>query len=120
MLVLLRVSMAMFDAPARTMVAELTADYDKRTRLAALPTSASWFIGALMTIAMYGPWLKDTPDHLSGQTYVGGYQQAGLAAGVVILASLLFILCRASSRNSSSAPTEPGAIRGLSGDDSIP
>ena len=89
-LVLLRMSMAMFDAPARTMVAELTTDYDERTRLAALPTSASWFIGALMTIAMYGLWLKDTPEHLLGQTYVGGYQQAGLACGVVILASLLF------------------------------
>jgi GPH family glycoside/pentoside/hexuronide:cation symporter len=89
-LVLLRISMAMFDAPVRTMVAELTADYDERTRLASLPTSASWFIGALMTIAMYAVWLKDTPEHLSGQTYIGGYQQAGIAGGVIILASLLF------------------------------
>jgi glycoside/pentoside/hexuronide:cation symporter, GPH family len=89
-LVLLRMSMAMFDAPVRTMVAELTADYDERTRLAALPTSASWFIGALMTIAMYALWLKDTPEHLSGQTYIGGYQQAGLVGGAIVLASLLF------------------------------
>jgi glycoside/pentoside/hexuronide:cation symporter, GPH family len=89
-LVLLRVSMAMFDAPVRTMVAELTPDYDERTRLAALPTSASWFIGALMTIAMYALWLRDTPEHLSGQTFIGGYQHAGLVGGVIVLASLLF------------------------------
>jgi glycoside/pentoside/hexuronide:cation symporter, GPH family len=90
LLVLLRVSMAMFDAPVRTMVAELTPDYDERTRLAALPTSASWFIGALMTIAMYSLWLKDTPEHLSGQTYIGGYQRAGLVGSAIVLASLLF------------------------------
>jgi Na+/melibiose symporter-like transporter len=90
MLVLLRISMAMFDAPVRTMVAELTADYDERTRLAALPTSASWFVGALMTIAMYAIWLKDTPEHLSGQSFIGGYQQAGIAGGVIVFLSLLF------------------------------
>jgi Na+/melibiose symporter-like transporter len=89
-LVLLRVSMAMFDAPVRTMVAELTSDYDERTRLAALPTSASWFVGALMTIAMYAVWLEDTPEHLSGQTFIGGYQQAGIICGAIVLASLLF------------------------------
>jgi glycoside/pentoside/hexuronide:cation symporter, GPH family len=72
------------------MVAELTDDYDERTRLAALPTSASWFVGALMTIAMYALWLKDTPEHLSGQTYIGGYQEAALVGGAVVLASLLF------------------------------
>ena len=57
--------MAMFDAPVRTLVAELTSDYDERTRLASLPTTASWFVGSVMTIAMYGVWLRDTPEHLT-------------------------------------------------------
>ena len=89
-LILLRLSMAMFDAPVRTLVAELTPDYDERTRLASLPTSTSWFIGSVMTIAMYAIWLKDTPAHVIGQTNISGYQQAALVCGVVILLSLLF------------------------------
>jgi Na+/melibiose symporter-like transporter len=82
--------MAMFDAPVRTLVAELTPDYDERTRLASLPTSTSWFVGSMMTIAMYAIWLKDNPEHLIGQTNIGGYQQAAVVCGAVVLVSLLF------------------------------
>ena len=89
-LVLLRLSMTMFDAPVRTFVAELTSDYDERTRLASLPTSTSWFVGSLVTIAMYAIWLKDPPGTFSGQANIAGYQQAAIVCGVVILASLLF------------------------------
>jgi Na+/melibiose symporter-like transporter len=89
-LILLRLSMAMFDVPVRTLVAELTPDYDERTRLASLPISASWFVGSLMTIAMYGIWLKDSPAHIHGQTNIAGYQQAAIVWGAFILASLLF------------------------------
>lgn len=88
-LILLRVSMALFDVPVRTMVAELSTDYDERTRLASLPISASWFVGSLMTIAMYAIWLKDSPEHTHGQTSIVGYQQAALVWGAVILATLL-------------------------------
>jgi glycoside/pentoside/hexuronide:cation symporter, GPH family len=89
-LILLRLSMALFDAPVRTLVAELTPDYDERTRLASLPISASWFVGSLMTIAMYGIWLKDSAEHIHGQTNIVGYQQAAVVWGAVILGSLLF------------------------------
>ena len=88
--ILLRLSMAAFDVPVRTLVAELTSDYDERTRLASLPISASWFTGAVMTIAMYGIWLKDSAEFASGQTNIAGYQQAAVFWGAVILASLLF------------------------------
>jgi glycoside/pentoside/hexuronide:cation symporter, GPH family len=89
-LVLLRLSMTMFDAPVRTLVAELTSDYDERTRLASLPTSASWFVGSVVTIAMYAIWLKDSPGHFTGQTNIAGYQQAAIVCGAIIMASLLF------------------------------
>jgi glycoside/pentoside/hexuronide:cation symporter, GPH family len=89
-LILLRLSMAMFDVPARTLVAELTPDYDERTWLASLPISVSWFVGSVMTIAMYGIWLKDSADHIHGQTNIAGYQQAAVVCGAVILAALLF------------------------------
>ena len=89
-LIFLRLSMAMFDVPVRTMVAELTPDYDERTRIASLPISASWFIGSVMTIAMYSIWLKDSAEHTHGQTNIVGYQQAAVAWGGTILATSLF------------------------------
>ena len=88
--ILLRLSMTTFDVPVRTLVAELTPDYDERTRLASLPISASWFIGAVMTIAMYGIWLKDSAEMGNGQTHIAGYQQAAVVWAAIILASLLF------------------------------
>jgi Na+/melibiose symporter-like transporter len=88
--ILLRLSMASFDVPVRTMVAELTADYDERTRLASLPISASWFTGAVMSVAMYGIWLKDSAEFVNGQTNIAGYQQAAVFWAAIILASLLF------------------------------
>jgi len=89
-LILLRLSMALFDVPVRALVAELTPDYDERTRIGSLPISASWFIGSLMTIAMYGIWLRDSAEHGNGQTNLAGYQQAAIVWGAVILATLLF------------------------------
>ena len=89
-LIFLRLSMMMFDVPVRTLVAELTPDYDERTRLASLPTSVSWFTSSIMTIAMYGIWLKDSAEHVSGQTSIAGYRQAAVVCGAMILVSLLF------------------------------
>jgi len=89
-LISLRLSMMMFDVPVRTLVAELTPDYDERTRLASLPTSVSWFTGSIMTIAMYAVWLKDSVEHVNGQTSITGYRQAAVVCGAVILVSLLF------------------------------
>jgi GPH family glycoside/pentoside/hexuronide:cation symporter len=89
-LILLRLSMALFDVPARTMVAELTTDYDERTRMASLPISASWFIGSVMTIAMYSIWLRDSIQHPRGQTNIFGYQQAAIVWGAIILVALVF------------------------------
>ena len=90
-LILLRLSMAMFDVPARTLVAELTSDYDERTRLASLPISASWFHG-------FGDDDCDVRDlaqgfrrtYSRGRTNLGGYQQAAVVWGATILVTLLF------------------------------
>jgi GPH family glycoside/pentoside/hexuronide:cation symporter len=43
-----------------------------------------------MTIAMYAIWLKDSAEHVNGQTSVTGYRQAAVVCGAVILVSLLF------------------------------
>lgn len=87
--ILLRISMVMFDAPVRTLVAELTSDYDERTRLAALPTTVSWITSSVMTIALYAIWLSDSAEHANGLLNSAGYQQAALVFGAIVLTSLL-------------------------------
>src|SRR5262245_57941550 len=79
--ILLRVSMVMFDAPVRTLVAELTSDYDERTRLASLPSTVSWITSSVVTIAMYSIWLRDSTEHVNGQLNASGYQEAALVTG---------------------------------------
>ena len=88
--ILLRLSMTMFDVPMQTLVAELTTDYDERTRLASLPITVSWVTSSLMTIAMYAYWLRNSAAHANGELNLGGYQQAAAVSGIVILASLIF------------------------------
>jgi len=87
--ILLRLSLTLFDVPVRTLVAELTSDYDERTRLGSLPITVSWITSSVMVIAMYSFWLNDSADHVNGQLNIGGYQQAAIACGAVILLSLL-------------------------------
>jgi Na+/melibiose symporter-like transporter len=87
--ILLRLSMTMFDVPVRTLVAELTADYDERTRLGSLPITVSWITSSFMVIAMYKLWLDDSAEHVNGQLNLAGYQEAAIACGAVILVSLL-------------------------------
>ena len=88
--VLLRLSMTMFDVPMQTLVAELTTDYDERTRLASLPITVSWVTSSVITIAMYAYWLRNSAAHLNGQLNLSGYQQAGFISGIIVLASLIF------------------------------
>lgn len=87
--ILLRLSMTMFDVPIRTLVAELTSDYDERTRLGSLPITVSWITGPVMVIAMYSFWLDDSAEHVNGQLFMAGYQEAAIACGAVVLLSLL-------------------------------
>lgn len=87
--ILLRLAMTMFDVPVRTFVAELTTDYDERTRLASLRVTVSWVTGSLMSIAMYAFWLSDSTEYAHGELNMAGYQQAGIVGGAVILVSLL-------------------------------
>jgi len=87
--VMLRLSMTMFDVPARSLVAELTSDYDERTRLASLPITVAWITSSVMVIAMYSFWLDDSAEHVNGQLNGSGYQEAALVCGAIVLLALL-------------------------------
>jgi Na+/melibiose symporter-like transporter len=79
----------MFLVPAYAIVAELTADYDERTRLLTdFHVIYSVFTNG-MSVLMYAIWLVPAEGISDGVMNPEGYQNAGLFGAVVIVASIL-------------------------------
>ena len=85
----LRFSTTLFLIPALAMVAELTSDYDQRTRLLSGLQSVYSVVMNGMSFLMYAFWLVPTSEVVDGVMNVEGYRQAGLFGAVVIGASVL-------------------------------
>ncbi len=85
----MRTALTMFLVPAYAVVAELTADYDERTRLlTGFHVIYSVFMNG-MSVLMYAIWLVPTETISDGVMNPEGYQNAGLFGTVVIVASIL-------------------------------
>jgi GPH family glycoside/pentoside/hexuronide:cation symporter len=85
----MRTALTMFLVPAYAIVAELTADYDERTRLLTVfHVFYSVFTNG-MSVLMYAIWLVPTDEISDGVMNPEGYQNAGLFGTVVIVASIL-------------------------------
>jgi len=85
----MRTALTMFLVPAYAIVAELTADYDERTRLlTGFHVFYSVFTNG-MSVLMYAIWLVPTDEISDGVMNPEGYQNAGLFGTVVIVASIL-------------------------------
>ena len=80
--ILIRIGMTLFDVPSNALIAELTSDYDERTRLSSFKISASWMAANLSGMLLYAGWLNDRGGPPgSGLLRAEGYQQAGLVLG---------------------------------------
>jgi len=87
--VAMRTALTMFLVPAYAIVAELTAEYDERTRLlTGFHVIYSVFTNG-MSVLMYAIWLVPTEGISDGVMNPEGYQNAGLFGTVVIVASIL-------------------------------
>jgi Na+/melibiose symporter-like transporter len=85
----MRTALTMFLVPAYAIVAELTADYDERTRLLTGFHVFYSVFGNGMSVLMYAIWLVPTEEISDGVMNLEGYQNAGLFGTVVIVASVL-------------------------------
>ncbi len=85
MCVCLRLSRTFFSIPMFALVPELTSDYDERTSIMNSWMSSLWFWGTVMTAAMYGHWLADSPEYPDGILRSAGYVEAGLVGGLMVL-----------------------------------
>lgn len=87
--VLIRTFISTYEIPSAALAAELTTDYDERTRLLSYRFLFAWLGG----LAMYGlalaVFLRPTPEHPVGQLNAQGYQTYGLFAGGLMLVAIL-------------------------------
>jgi GPH family glycoside/pentoside/hexuronide:cation symporter len=89
--VALRISLTLFLVPAYAFVAELTSDYEERTRLLTGFNSVLSVVGNGMSFLMYAIWLVPTDEIADGIMNAEGYRQAGLFGSLAIaLAILIF------------------------------
>ena len=87
--VALRVSWTLFLVPAYAFVAELTSDYEERTRLLSSFHAVLAVVSNGMSVLMYGIWLVPTDQYVDGIMNVEGYQEAGLVGALAIAAAIL-------------------------------
>jgi Na+/melibiose symporter-like transporter len=88
-LIALRGSATLFQVPAYAMCAELTSDYDERTRLFARYSTVQSVVGNGMSVLRYALWLVPTPEYAHGIMNIEGYKLAGLIGTLAIAASVL-------------------------------
>ena len=87
--ILIRTFISCYEIPSAALAAELTTEYDERTRL----LSYRYLFGWLGGLAMYGlalaVFLKPTPEYPVGQLNPAGYANYGLFAGGLMLFAIL-------------------------------
>jgi GPH family glycoside/pentoside/hexuronide:cation symporter len=85
----MRTALTMFVVPAYAIVAELTPDYDERTRLLTVFHVVYSTFNNGMSLLMYAVWLVPTEEYANGVMNPAGYQEAGLVGSIIIVVSLL-------------------------------
>ena len=85
----LRIALGVFEVPNVALTAELTDDYDERTRLAVYRTCTSWLFITVFSAIVYGYWLQDSPDYPDGLLNPEGYRNMSIAASLLAFAAML-------------------------------
>ncbi len=83
--ILIRTVLTFYEIPSTALVAELTADYDQRTRFMSLRFFFGWWGGLVMAVLVYLVFL---PEAKGGLAYTEGWRSYGLTAAIVIVVSI--------------------------------
>ena len=85
MSVLIRTLITFYEIPATALVAELTDNYDERTKLMSFRYFFAWWGGLTMAVLNYLVFL---PEEKGGLEYIQGWQNYGLTASIIIFISI--------------------------------
>ncbi|HEY8615623.1 MFS transporter [Phenylobacterium sp.] len=87
--ILIRSFITCYEIPSQALAAELTADYDERTRLLSWRMLFSWIGGLVIYFAAWTVFLRPTPEHPVGQLNPDGYHTYGMVAAAIMAAAIL-------------------------------
>ena len=81
----IRTLLTFYEIPSTALAAELTGDYDQRTRFMGFRFFFGWWGGLVMAVLVYLVFL---PESKGGMEYVQGWRNYGLTAAIVIAISI--------------------------------
>lgn len=87
--VLIRTFITLYETPSSSLLAELSADYDERTRLISYRQLFGWVSGAAMSTLMYGVLLVSTSDYPIGSLNRDGYALYGVIASLLMFTAIV-------------------------------
>jgi GPH family glycoside/pentoside/hexuronide:cation symporter len=89
MMIVVRTFITLYEVPSSALAAELTSDFDERTKLLSYRGLFSSVGGLTLNLAAYSIFLKPDRQHPVGQLNPSGYFHYGLAAALTILFAIL-------------------------------
>ena len=87
--ILIRSFITFYEIPSSALAAELSTDYDERTRLLSYRYLFGWIGGLTMYFAALRVFLTPNAVHPTGQLNPEGYAHYGIAAAVLMLVAIL-------------------------------
>jgi len=87
--VVIRFLITVYEIPSTGIVAELTEDYDERTRLLSYRYMFGWYGGLFMAVLAWGVFLKDTPEYPNGVLNPAGYFDYSLIGSIIMVISIV-------------------------------
>ncbi|MDH5737584.1 MAG: MFS transporter, partial [Gammaproteobacteria bacterium] len=87
--VLVRFFITLYEIPSTSIVAELTQDYDERTKLLSYRYMFGWYGGLTMAVLGWGLFFADTPEYPKGVLNPDGYFGYSAVGSLVMLLAIL-------------------------------
>ncbi|WP_304176467.1 MFS transporter [Phenylobacterium aquaticum] len=87
--ILIRSFITCYEIPSSALAAELTTEYDERTKLLSYRFLFGWIGGLIMYFAALKIFLKPDAAHKIGQLNAEGYAHYGLASALLMLVAIL-------------------------------
>lgn len=112
--VLVRTAVSCYEVPSQALSAELTADYDDRTRIMAYRYLFGWAGGLGMLVATYAVFLAPAPGQESGLLNRPGYIAFSIA-GALAMAIAIIVSARGTHHEIPRLPKASGADLSLRG-----
>ncbi len=87
--VLVRILISFYEIPSSALVAELTFNYDERTSFLSFRYFFGWMGGLSMSVLAFSLFLRTDAAHAGGFLNPAGYRNYGIAAALIMLASMV-------------------------------